>query len=426
MSSKVPPPRGMRDFLPANTARRRSVIDMMISAARHRGFQEVQAPSLEKIERLKSDQGGENENMIFEVIKRGLDHNIPVPPRQIIDLGLRYDLTLPLTRFYASNKSALPRVFKSFQTGSVWRAERPQKGRFREFTQFDLDIIGEKSIEAEVELISAGLQILTDLNLGESSTLLVNDRRILRDIMLKAGIDPEDHPSTLITLDKNDKIGRSGVEKELKERGGITSIQVNKLFDLIEGMENDSENFQSSEREWYDIPYLCASLGKIHPDFEVRFSPTLVRGMGYYTGPIYEVVNNSSNKSICGGGRYDNMINKWSGDRDPAVGFSLGFERIMELLPEDWSSSHEKRLAIGYSSTKQFQEAITLQKYLLEAGVSGVSLIKKPKKIKATFFEDLSRQACDRFVDMDNIDPSLPKDVQCILEISQPILESRD
>ncbi|MDF5820358.1 ATP phosphoribosyltransferase regulatory subunit [Corynebacterium felinum] len=412
----------MRDFIPVDTARRRFVVDLIISVARRRGFQEVQAPSLEKIERLKSDQGGENESMIFEVIKRGLDQNVPVLPRQVVDLGLRYDLTLPLTRFYASNKSSLPRVFKSFQTGNVWRAERPQKGRFREFTQFDLDIIGEKSITAEIELISAGLQILIDLNLENSSTLLVNDRRILRDIMLRARIDIDDHSSTLIILDKIDKIGRSGVEKELKELRGLTSVQVEELFDLIERMERDSDCFQSSEWEWYDIPYLIASLRKIYPDFKVSFSPTLVRGMGYYTGPIYEVVNDFSNKSICGGGRYDDMISKWSGDSVPAVGFSFGFERIMDLLPESWHISNGEHLAIGYSSINQFQEAITLQKHLLEAGISEVSLVKKPKKIKAVFFEDLSRQACDRFFDMDDFAPSLLKDKRYIIEVSRPIL----
>ena len=308
----------MRDFLPEDKRVRDAVLGKIRSTYAARGYQEIETPALEDLARLTSGQGGDNEKLAYRVMKRGaeLDEALATSG-ELADLGLRYDLTVPLTRYYATNRSSLPTVFKAIQTGPVWRAERPQKGRYRQFVQCDIDIIGDSSLLAEIDLISSSLAALDALGLSDA-VIRVNHRSLLVALLLSLGVSSDDHSSAMITIDKLDKIGADGVAKELEERFGaavgsafatwIASVDVSVIPDEL------SEIFS----------VIGAS--------RLKFDPTLVRGMGYYTGPIFEIEHPGSGSSIGGGGRYDGMVGKWLGQDVPAVGISLGFERVVDLV----------------------------------------------------------------------------------------------
>ena len=317
------PVNGMKDILPDEMALRNYVIGLIRETYSSYGFSSLETPAVEHIENLLSKQGGDNEKLIFKILKRGEKLHLAEATREdeVTDSGLRYDLTLPLTRYYANHANELPAPFKALQIGPVWRADRPQRGRFRQFTQCDIDTLGEADPSAEVELILAISDVLTRLDF-KNFTIRINDRRILKDTAREAGFKEEDYDSVFITVDKMDKIGRDGVREELASKfDEALADRYMELFDKVE--------------PGYDLPAIIGTVDALKSgDYKVSFDPTLVRGMSYYTGPIFEVAMDEFGGSVGGGGRYDGMIGKFTGQNVPAVGFSIGFERIVMLLME--------------------------------------------------------------------------------------------
>lgn len=362
----VNPPRGMRDLLPVEKTRREQVLAIIRAVYQERGFQEIETPALEDISRLTAGQGGENEKLVFQVLKRGEElERALAEGSELSDLGLRFDLTVPLTRFFASNHSKLPRVLKAIQIGSVWRAERPQKGRYRQFLQCDIDILGDGSDLAEIELISASLAALAAIGIHDA-TVRVNDRRVLSSQLLKLGIQQQE--KAMIAIDKMDKVGIAGVKDEIEETYGVDVAT--KVAAWLE---------QATTAEW---PAELNWVNSLPDSAKVRFDPTLVRGMGYYTGAIFEIEHPGSASSIGGGGRYDNMVGQWSGTPTPAVGISLGIERILDLLPSEISSENSLVLLID----DDFGAALSAQQELIEQGWS-VRLERAAKNTKAQLAE---------------------------------------
>ena len=346
------PVKGMADMLPADMRLREHVLGMVKATYASFGFMQVETPMMEHIENLTSKQGGDNEKLIFKVLKRGrdLERALQSDPatlaEQLADNGMRYDLTVPLARFYANNKDKLPTPFKALQIGNVWRADNPQKGRFRQFTQCDIDILGDKTNLAEIELIAATAtmlsQIFAEIGLSEF-TIHINDREILRAAALAAGFAEDDIDAVLISLDKFDKIGFDGIRAELVGNG-CDPAAVDAYLALYE-----------QAAEGVDCATFCAKLptdaldasvvaniaeiiecaqGMVPAGVSIVYDPTLVRGMGYYTGPIFEITLDEFSSSVAGGGRYDKMIGKFCGEDVCACGFSIGFERIIAVLKD--------------------------------------------------------------------------------------------
>ncbi len=370
----------MRDFLPQDKLKREQLISTVVDSYIARGFQQIETPVLEDLGRLTSGQGGDNEKLVFKVQKRGEEFTQALEQgEELADLGLRFDLTVPLTRFYASNHSKLPRVFKAIQTGPVFRAERPQKGRYRQFIQCDIDIIGDDSILAELELLSASLSALAAIGV-QDATIRVNHRELLRSNIEALGIAPTDALAAMIIIDKLDKIGIEGVAKELGEKFGE---QVGK-----------SAQAWLSAIDAKDIPAQLAPIweGLGSKVSSLRFDPTLVRGMGYYTGTIFEIEHPGSGSSIGGGGRYDGMVGKWLGTDVPAVGISLGIERIVDLVPDPKSESD---LVVLILEPNTEAVALKLQQQLIVAG-SQVRLEMRPKNLKA-LLEQLADSGYGKF-----------------------------
>lgn len=347
------------------------------------GFQEIETPALEELERLSSGQGGDNEKLVFKVQKRGQEFESALAQNQeLADLGLRFDLTVPLTRFYASHHSKLPKVFKAIQIGPVWRAERPQKGRYRQFMQCDIDIVGDPSHLAELELLSAALSALAALGLKEA-TIRVNHRELLTNNILSLGISAQDALSAMISIDKLDKIGIAGVANELGDKFGAEVSQRATLW--LSGVDQAA------------IPELLAPLFEGLADHaRLRFDPSLVRGMGYYTGSIFEIEHPESGSSIGGGGRYDSMVGKYLGVDVPAVGISLGIERIMELVAPLESKTNAVVLLIP---SPQFSlAALKLQAQGVASGYRvRIELRQKNLKIQ---LDDMQNQGFEFFAEL--------------------------
>ena len=330
------PTKGMRDFLPQEMSLREYVLNVMKDTYENFGFSLIGTPTVEHIENLTSNQGGENEKLIFKILKRGEKLDLSSENvNDLVDSGLRYDLTVPLSRFYASHMNELPSPFRAFQTGYSYRAERPQRGRYRELMQCDLDILGEKTCLAEIELITAVITFLKKLDF-QNFKIRINDRRILLKMIEYVGLPLEKVDSILIILDKMDKIGLDGVKSEL-ESLGLESSKVESYLKLFTNEKEDVEAFCNSFDLEQDILENLKEIMNTVKDVlnvELVFDPTLVRGMGYYTGPIFEISADGLSSSIGGGGRYDKMIENFAGVSVPAVGFSVGFERLLLLLEE--------------------------------------------------------------------------------------------
>ena len=384
---QINPPRGMRDFLPVEKSTRDYLLGKILTSYRSFGFQEIETPALENIERLTSSDGGDNESLAFRVLKRGeeLEQALGKSEDQLSDLGLRYDLTVPLTRFYATNQSKLPKVLKAIQTGPVWRAERPQKGRYRQFIQCDIDIIGDDSSLAEIEILNASLHALASLGLS-TVTIRVNHRELLSKSIQDLGVSLNDQQRAMITIDKLDKIGIEGVCLELQER--FDDSVASKAKTWLSGMSSD----QSPPNQLADV---FSSLALAHPG-KLRFDPTLVRGMGYYTGIIFEIEHPESGSSIGGGGRYDGMVGKWLGEDVPAVGISLGFERVADLV--EVPALETKSLVLVFDQS-DLQQALTTQAQAIAAGYL-VRLEPKPKKLN-TLLDSLKLQGFSTFATLD-------------------------
>lgn len=352
MAFNKKPVTGMRDILPAEMEVRAALQQTIRETYRRYGFTEIETPVVEHIGNLTSKQGGENEKLIFKVLKRGekLAKDLDALKEgaagadSLTEEGLRYDLTLPLSRYYAANAATLPQPFKALQIGPVFRADRPQKGRFRQFVQCDIDILGDATNLAEKELILATTEALDRIGFGEYHYyIVINDRRFLFEMIRFAGLPEEDAEEILITLDKADKIGADGVDAELKN-AGYSDESIAKLRSVLDsftdgpdGVRAFAEKIGTDEAKaagenLADIIESVSGLGG--REITLRFDPTLVRGMGYYTGTIFEIRIDAFGSSVGGGGRYDKMVGKFTGQNVPAVGFSIGFERIMTILME--------------------------------------------------------------------------------------------
>ncbi len=341
------PARGMRDLLPADVAVRDHVLESISAVYRQYGYQRIETPALENIERLQSGEGADNEKLIFQVLKRGLPPEVAAGTslRDLVDLGLRYDLTVPLTRFYGNNHASLPMPFRSLQVGPVWRADRPQRGRYRQFYQCDIDMIGEPSVLAEAELIEATSEALAAIGLT-GTTIRLSDRRFLAALAADCGVPKESWDAFFVTLDKLDKIGWDGVRAELAELGfsasrvsavvekiqGLVDVPAGKLADALAG---SVPGLPAEVAE--DLSATASSLDRLAAERPLswQFDPTLVRGMGYYTGQVFEIIHPDMSGSLAGGGRYDKLIGRSLGHDVPACGFSIGFERIVDLLSRE-------------------------------------------------------------------------------------------
>jgi histidyl-tRNA synthetase len=347
MALNKKPVNGMKDILPYEMEVRDYVTSIIKDTYRKFGFTPIETPAMESIGNLSNKQGGENEKLIFKVMKRGEKLNIPEATTEddVVDFGMRYDLTVPLCRFYSNHANELTSPFKALQIGSVWRADRPQRGRYRQFTQCDIDILGEPSNLAEIELILATTTTLGRIGF-KNFEIRINERRILKAMAAYAGFAEEDYDSIFITLDKMDKIGLDGVSAELLE-AGYSKESIDKyveLFALLDGvkdvaagmdvlLEKLGEFLDAEVADWMREIATAVNATK-EAQFELVFDPTLVRGMSYYTGTIFEIAIPEFGGSCGGGGRYDKMIGNFTGQNTPACGFSIGFERIILLLME--------------------------------------------------------------------------------------------
>ena len=373
------PVNGMKEILPAEMKIRDYAIGVIKETYAKFGFTSIETPCMEHIENLCSKQGGENEKLIFKVLKRGEKLNLETAATEadLVDFGMRYDLTVPLVRFYSNNAANLPSPFKALQMGNVWRADRPQRGRYRQFMQCDIDILGEASNLAEIELILATTTTIGKLGF-KNFRININDRRILKAMAAYSGFNEEDFDTVFIILDKMDKIGVEGVERELKE-SGFDVASVDKYMSLFKGMEEagDSLKYLADEIKDFLDNDVEKSLSEIinsvkatkNADFDLVFDPTLVRGMSYYTGTIFEIVMPELGASCGGGGRYDKMVGKFTGQEVPACGFSIGFERIILLMLES-----------GFKIPNESEKVA----YLIEKGVSGDRLCEIIAKAQAT------------------------------------------
>ena len=332
----------MRDILPDEVEVRDRTLATILDVYRRRGFQRIETPAVESLKLLTGGEGGENEKLIFKILKRGERLSAARQPDELADLGLRFDLTVPLARYYANNHAQLPQPLKAIQIGPVWRAERPQHGRFRQFIQCDIDILGVRSEVAEIELILATTDALSALGL-EDLTVRINDRRILASLARRCGFEEAGFDSVFIALDKLDKLEAAGVVAQLLEQGhpeaAVTTLMA--LLEEISATGAKLDRFAQLLGERADGA-VWAALRRVIDTiteaggrrFQLTFDPTLVRGMSYYTGPIFEIRYRDAASSIAGGGRYDRMIGKLLGRDVPATGFSIGFERVINILME--------------------------------------------------------------------------------------------
>ncbi len=344
MAMKKKPVTGMKDILPREMEIRDYVIGLIKETYKTFGFSSVETPCVENIENLSSKQGGENEKLIFKILKRGEKLKIDEAKAEsdLVDGGLRYDLTVPLCRYYSNNGNDLPNPFKALQMGNVWRADRPQRGRYRQFMQCDIDILGEPTILAEIELILATTTLLGKVDF-KNFTIRINDRKILKAMAAYSGFEESSWDLVFIILDKMDKIGLDGVREDLVKEG-FNQESVDKYLELFKNVGNNIEGVQylKDTLEGFLEPSVAEDMETIissveaakTAEFKIEFDPTLVRGMSYYTGPIFEISMDEFGGSVGGGGRYDEMIGKFTGVSTPACGFSIGFERIVMLLLE--------------------------------------------------------------------------------------------
>jgi histidyl-tRNA synthetase len=379
---------GMRDFLPKEKLKREQVLSTIRSSYRNYGFDEIETPALEDVSRLRSSDGGDNTKMTFEVLKRRLK---PEEWQQtnltydLVDLGLRFDLTVPLSRFYEDNKTKLPEVFRSIQIAPVWRAERPQKGRYRQFIQCDIDIIGDASMYAEVELIIVTARTLKALGVTDF-TIRVNDRAVLNDALEAAKIPKDLQRSALVLLDKMDKMPKEKMLAEFAKLGDEDAV----LYSILAVSVLDQES---------KLAAIINSVNELMGEEIAVFDSTLVRGMGYYTGTIFEISTPGESYSLGGGGRYDDMLSGPVGPKTPAVGFSLGFERIIDLVDV---SEIDVQPSVALIYTQNQLENIQLSQKLVSEGYR-VSLVRKVNNTRRQL-DLLKADGFTKFVFTDNID----------------------
>ena len=418
MALNKKPVNGMKDILPYEMEVRDYVTSIIKETYRSFGFTPIETPAMESIGNLSNKQGGENEKLIFKVMKRGEKLNIPeaTTEEDVVDFGMRYDLTVPLCRFYSNHANELTSPFKSLQIGSVWRADRPQRGRYRQFTQCDIDILGEPSNLAEIELILATTTTLGRIGF-KNFEIRINERRILKAMAAYAGFAEEDYDSIFITLDKMDKIGLDGVSKELLE-AGYSQESIDKyvgLFAALDGVKDVADGmnvllsklgeFLDEEVANWMREIATAVNATKEAEFELVFDPTLVRGMSYYTGTIFEIAIPEFGGSCGGGGRYDKMIGNFTGQNTPACGFSIGFERIILLLMEQGFKVPGANKKVAYLVEKGYP-ADKLAEVMAQAkaarGDGQTVLVVRMNKNKKFQKEQLSAEGYEEFVEFFN------------------------
>jgi histidyl-tRNA synthetase len=409
----------MRDFLPDDKALREGVMGAIRESYSRYGFREIETPVAEDLSRLESGQGGDNEKLIFKILKRGLDPAEPLAPADAADLGLRYDLTVPLTRFYATHRGELPAVFRAIQMAPVWRAERPQKGRYRQFTQCDIDVLGEPSIIAEIELIVAMIAALRRLGV-DGAAVRLNDRHVLAAVLGDCGFEESQHGRVLITIDKLDKVGVAGVAAELQADGDRPAV--GRLVSLLEALVgaglDDPSSFDltldalppAATKAAERLASIRAAVLAVEPEAKLIADPTLVRGMGYYTGPIFELSHPDSSGSIGGGGRYDGMIGRFSGTDVPACGFSIGFERVVDLVDRARFRPARRQVALLYDDMLAPAEVVGAQRRLVDGGAT-VRLVRRTRNM-GRLFAELSAEGFDGYV-------TLPSDTLEVTALSE-------
>ena len=415
MALKKKPVTGMKDMMPEEMEIRDYVIGLIQETYKSFGFSRIETPCVEHIENLCSKQGGDNEKLIFKILKRGEKLKIDQAKEEIdlVDGGLRYDLTVPLSRYYSNNANELPAPFKALQMGNVWRADRPQRGRFRQSMQCDIDILGEPSNLAEIELILATSTLLGKLDF-HNFTIRINDRRFLKAMAAYSGFEEKDYDSVFITLDKMDKIGLDGVQKELEENG-YAKESVEKYLQIFKEITNDVEGVRwckeklagyLPEEAAQSLEMIITSVESAkEAEFKMSFDPTLVRGMSYYTGTIFEISMDEFGGSVGGGGRYDEMIGKFTGQDTPAVGFSIGFERIVMLLLERGYKIPTTKVKKAYLLEKKLpQEKIleVLEAAKAERAAGKQIMLLNMKKNKKFQKEQLQQQGYEEIVEVFN------------------------
>ena len=418
MALSKKPVNGMKDILPAEMEIRDYVTNVIKDTYRSFGFTPIETPCMENIANLSNKQGGENEKLIFKVMKRGEKLNLETAKEEadVVDFGMRYDLTVPLSRFYSNNANNLPSPFKALQMGSVWRADRPQRGRYRQFTQCDIDILGEPSNLAEIELITATTTTIGRLGF-KNFEIRINERRILKAMAAYSGFAEEDYDSVFITLDKMDKIGVEGVAEELA-KDGYPQENIDKYLELF-ALLNDKKEVAEG------VAFLTDKLGEFldeevvtnmteiatavnatkGAEFTLVFDPTLVRGMSYYTGTIFEIAMPELGAACGGGGRYDKMIGNFTGNDVPACGFSIGFERIILLLMESGFKIPESPKKVAYLVEKKYpaEKLVDVMKQASEARANGQQvLVVRMNKNKKFQKEQLNAQGYEEFVEFFN------------------------
>ena len=418
MALSKKPVNGMKDILPAEMDIRDDVTSVIKDTYRSFGFTPIETPCMENIANLSNKQGGENEKLIFKVLKRGEKLNLETAKEEadVVDFGMRYDLTVPLSRFYANHANDLPTPFKALQIGSVWRADRPQRGRYRQFTQCDIDILGEPSNLAEIELITATTTTIGRLGF-KNFEIRINERRILKAMAAYSGFEEKDYDSIFITLDKMDKIGLEGVAAELGEEG-YAKESIDKyleLFELLKDRKDVAEGvaFLKDKLGGFLDQEVADSLTEIatavnatkNAEFTLVFDPTLVRGMSYYTGTIFEIAMPELGAACGGGGRYDKMIGKFTGNDVPACGFSIGFERIILLLMESGFKIPERPKRVAYLVEKKYpaEKLVDVMKQAKEARENGQQvLVVRMNKNKKFQKEQLSKEGYEEFEEFFN------------------------
>ena len=412
------PVNGMKDILPEEMQIRDYVQGVIKDTYRSFGFTPIETPCMENIGNLSSKQGGENEKLIFKILKRGEKLKLAEAKEEadVVDFGMRYDLTVPLSRFYANNANDLPSPFKALQIGSVWRADRPQRGRYRQFTQCDIDILGEPSNLAEIELINATTTTIGRLGF-KNFEIRINERRILKAMAAYSGFAEDDYDSVFITLDKMDKIGVEGVAEELA-KDGYAQESIDKylgLFKLLEEKKDVAEgvafladtlgDFLDEEVVTNMTEIATAVNATKNAEFTLVFDPTLVRGMSYYTGTIFEISMPELGAACGGGGRYDKMIGKFTGNDVPACGFSIGFERIILLLMESGFKIPESPKRVAYLVEKKYpaEKLVDVMKQAKEARENGQQvLVVRMNKNKKFQKEQLAKEGYEEFVEFFN------------------------
>ena len=398
---KITPVKGTNDYLPAEAELREYLARRICDTYESCGFMRIYTPAIEDVENLDKSEGGDNLNLIFKIMKRGVKLTKALEagdPAGIADLGLRYDLTLPLSRYYANNRARLPMPFKVIQIDKVYRAERPQRGRLREFMQCDIDILGSESISCEIELIHTTAKALLDIGL-KNFKIKINDRRILKEILLSAGFAEEELDTVCISFDKLSKIGPEGVKEELEEKQCDQAVierfmeilgKAPFTLDQVREICKDTGHIDSL-KEIIDTSNRLAE-GKYLAEYDM----TLVRGQGYYTGTVFEIESLDFGSSIAGGGRYDNLIGKFLKEDIPAVGFSIGFERIFSILMQKGADTkdRQKKIALLYDEA-EIEQAIKKAEGLRDE--YRTALFLRPKKM-GKFLNRLEEQGFDGFL----------------------------